>query len=94
MLYIEAYNSALEEMNKHYFSDHPDKSFDYFLFEQNMNKAGLKETVGNFLCALDKLKFYQPIKNKEDYKCEACPENLKMLTTVDLYLEVQVCSQK
>lgn len=79
MLYIEAYNLAIEEMDKYYFGENPDKSFDYFLFEKNMNKSGLKESTGDLLCALDKLKFYQSIKNKEDYKCDACPENLKML---------------
>lgn len=79
MLYIEAYNTAIQEMEKHYFGEHPDKSFEYFLFEQKMNKDGLNQKVSDFLCALDKLKFYQSIKNKEDYKLNICPENLRML---------------
>jgi len=82
MLYIEAYNTALEEMHTHYIENQPDRSFDYYLFEENMKKDNLIEKIQEFISVLDNLKLYKPLKNKEDGKFEYSPQNIKMLWNV------------
>lgn len=79
MTYTEAYNKAIEEMDDHYFNKHPDKSFDYFLFQKSVKQHGIADKVSAFLTRLDELKFYQAPRNKEDVKFNYCPENLRVL---------------
>lgn len=79
MFYIEAYNSAVEEMNKHYFEQNPDRSFNYFMFCQRLEKPPVNQAMLDFLTTLDACKFYKAPKNKEDHKLDGCPENIKIL---------------
>lgn len=77
MLYIEAYKTAIKEMDSYYFEQHPDGSFNYFLFKENMSR--IMSEMTDFLEFLDQYKFYKAPKNKEDNKLDDCPEHIKML---------------
>lgn len=79
MLYIEAYNSAIEEMDKHYFEQHPDLSFNYFLFDKKLKQNDLGAHLKEFMVRLDACKFYKAPKNKEDNKFDGHPEHIKIL---------------
>jgi hypothetical protein len=75
MLYTEAFNSAISEMNRYYFDEHPDSGFSYFMFEQNLDEPRMLAFLGK----LDSYNFYKAPKNKEDHKLNNCPANIKML---------------